>query len=141
MPSSSITSGMSRGFHLLVAGARHLERRRQVRPQLESVHAARRVALRHLLMDDAAARRHPLDVAGGEPAVAHAVAVFDAAGEHVGDGLDAAVRMPGKPGQVVVRDIVAEVVEEQERDRSRTFAEAERAAQMDAGALQRRLEL
>src|SRR5438105_11275345 len=55
----------------------HFERGRKVRPQLESMHAAGMIASRHLLMDDSAARRHPLYVAGSNaPAMAHAVAVF-----------------------------------------------------------------
>ena len=59
---------------------------------------------------------HPLHVAGAErAAVAQAVAVLDGAGEHVGDGLDAAVRMPRKAGEVVVGPVVAEIVEQQER--------------------------
>ena len=80
------------------------------------MHAAVLVALRHLLMDDAAAGRHPLHVARADrAAVAQAVAVLDGARQHVGDGLDAAVRMPGEAGQVIVGTIVAEVVEQQER--------------------------
>ena len=60
--------------------------------------------LRHLLVQDAAAGRHPLHVAGAEAAaVAEAVAVLDGPGEHVGDRLDAAVRMPREPGEIVVR--------------------------------------
>ena len=87
------------GLDVLVARRRHLQRRGQVGPELEAVHAALRVALRHFLMHDAAARGHPLHVAGAErAAVAEAVAVLDGAGEHVGDGLDAAVRMPGEAG-------------------------------------------
>ena len=40
VPSSSVISGMSFAFDVLVARHRHLERRRQVRPELEPVHAA-----------------------------------------------------------------------------------------------------
>src|SRR5579863_2737607 len=67
--------------------------------------------------------------------VAQAVAMLDGAGEHVGDGLDAAVRMPGEPLEVVLGPVVAEVVEEQERIEVLGVAEAESAAQADAGAL------
>src|SRR6185312_13574913 len=80
---------------VLIARRRHLQRRGQVRPKLEAVHAALRVTLRHLLMHDATAGRHPLYVAGAERAViAEAVAVLDGAVEDIGDGLDAAMRMP-----------------------------------------------
>ena len=84
------------------------------------------VALRHLLVQDAAARRHPLHVAGAERApVAEAVAVLDGARQHVGDGLDAAMRMPREAGEVVVGPVVAEVVEQQERIELGRVAEAE----------------
>ena len=125
------------GLHFLVARRGHLERRREIGPQLEAVHAAGRVALGHFLVDDAAAGGHPLDVAGGDGAVvAHAVAVLDGAGEHVGDGLDAAMRMPGEAGEVVLGDVVAEVVEQEERIEVGGVAEAEGAAEMDAGAFE-----
>ena len=43
---------------------------------------------------------HPLDVAGAEAAaIAEAVAVLDGTREHVGDRLDAAMRMPRKPAR------------------------------------------
>ena len=106
------------------------------------MHAAGRVALGHFLVNDAAAGGHPLHVAGGDGAVvAHAVAVFDGSGENVGDGLDAAMRMPRESGEVVLGDVVAEVVEEQERIEILGVAEAERAAQMDSGAFERGLGL
>ena len=140
VPSSSWTSGNVGRFHFLITRRGHLERRRQVRPQLESVHAARRVALGHLLMDDAAARRHPLHVAGGDGAlVSHAVAVLHGSGKDVGDGLNPAMRMPRKAGKIILRNVVAEVVQKQERVEIRRVAEAEGAAQMHARAFQRGL--
>ncbi len=63
VPSSSVIVRNIGRLHFLVARRCHLQRRRQVRPQLKAVHAARRVALRHLLVNDPAARRHPLHVA------------------------------------------------------------------------------
>jgi hypothetical protein len=53
------------GFDVLIARRGHFHGRGQVCPQLESMHAALRIALRHLLMHDAAARGHPLHVACG----------------------------------------------------------------------------
>ena len=95
------------------------------------------VALRHLLVDDPAARGHPLDVARRDAAaVPHAVAVLDRAGEDVGDRLDPAVRMPGEAGQVVLGAFVAEVVEEEERVEVGGRAEAERPAQVHARAFE-----
>ena len=104
------------------------------------MHAAGLVALGHFLVDDAAAGGHPLDVAGGDgAAVAHAVAVLDGAGKNVGDGLDAAVRMPWEAGEIILGNVVAEVVEQQEGIEIGSVAEAKRAAEMHAGAFDRRL--
>src|SRR6267143_6470177 len=129
-----------RRLYFLVARCGHLQRRRQVRPQLEAVHAAGRVALGHLLMDDAAAGGHPLDVAGGDgAAIAHAVAVLHGPGKHVGDRLDAAVRMPRETRQVIFRNIVTKIVEQEEGVKFRGVAEAERAAQVNARTFHRRL--
>src|SRR5262249_2792729 len=97
------------------------------------------VALRHLLMNDAAARGHPLNVAGADrTAVAEAVAVLHCSGEHVSNRLDAAVRMPGKTGEVILRNLVAKIVEQQKRIVVGGLAEGERTAKMHAGAFERR---
>ena len=53
--------------------------------------------------------------------------------EHVGDGLDAAMRMPGEAGEIVGRILIAEVVEQQERIELVRFAETEGALEFDAG--------
>ena len=72
---------------------------------------------------------------GGHAAlVAQAVAVRHLAGQHVGDGLDAAMRMPRKAGQVIRRILVAKIVQQQERIELRGLAEAEGALQLHAGA-------
>ena len=103
------------------------------------MHAAGRVAVRHLLVQDAPAGRHPLHVAGAQgTVVAQAVGMVDRAGEHVGDGLDPAMRVPGEAGLVVGGTIVAEIVEQQERVVLARVAEPEGAAQPDAGTLHRR---
>jgi len=79
--------------------------------------------------------RHPLHIAGGDRTlVAETVTVIDGPREHVGDRLDAAVRMPGKAGQIIVRVFAAEVVEQQEGVEIVGFAETERPAQVNAGA-------
>src|SRR5581483_7449883 len=95
---------------VLIARRGHLQRRRQIGPELEAVHAAERITLRHLLMHDAAARGHPLHVTGTQrAAIAEAIAMVDRSGKHVSDGLDPAMRMPGKAGEIVARPIVAEI--------------------------------
>ena len=67
-------------------------------------------------MQDAAPGTHPLHIARTDQAlVAEAVAVGRGAFEHVGDGLDAAVRMVGKAADGSFQGIVeGEMVEEQE---------------------------
>jgi hypothetical protein len=63
-----------------------------------------KVALGHFLVHDAASGGHPLHVTGAQGAgVAEAVAMFDGTGQHIGNGLDAAVRMPGKALEVILR--------------------------------------
>jgi hypothetical protein len=86
-------------------------------------------------VEDPAARGHPLHVAGSErPLVAEAVGVRDVAGENVGDGLDAAMRVPRESRAVVGGRLVAEVVEEEKRVEVGGVAEAKGAAQLDAGS-------
>ncbi len=100
---------------VLVTRPGHLELRGQVHPDLEPVQPTRS-DLGHLLVHDAAARRHPLHVAGPDHAgVPEAVPVLDPAVEHVGDRFDSAVRVHGESGDVVVRALRAEVIEEEER--------------------------
>src|SRR5579859_500095 len=122
-------------FDFLIARRGHFLRRGKIGPELEAVHASGVIALGHFLVDDAAAGGHPLDVAGGDgAAIADAVAVLDGAGENVGDGLDAAMRVPGEASEIVFGDIVAEIVEEEEGIEVAGVAETERAAEMNAGA-------
>ena len=93
------------------------------------------VAFGHLLVQNAAAGRHPLHVAGGHAAlVAQAVAVRHLAGQHIRDGLDSPVRMPGKARQIIRRIVVAKIVQQQERIELRGLAKAEGALQFHARA-------
>src|SRR5262244_667232 len=99
------------------------------------MHAADFVALGHFLMNDAAARGHPLHVTRSDGTVAaEAVFVFDGAGKHVSDGFDTAMRMPGKASEIIFGDIVAKIIEQQEGIVVGGAAEAESAAEMDAGS-------
>src|SRR5215211_2409481 len=123
------------GRNVLVARRGHLQRRGQIRPELEAVHAALVVALRHLLMHDPAAGGHPLHIAGAKrAAVAEAVAMIHRTRQHIGDRLNAAMRMPGKSGGVILRTVIAEVVEQEERVKRAGLAETEGAPQLHAGA-------
>src|SRR6267142_194266 len=101
------------------------------------MHPARLVAFGHLLMDDAASRSHPLDVAGRNGAVvAHAVAVLHGPRQDVCDGLDSAVGMPREPRQIVLRNVIAEVIEKEKRVEIGCVAKSERATQVHARAFQ-----
>ena len=88
-------------------------------------------------MQDAATRAHPLHIARtDETLVAEAVAVSSGAFEHVGDGLDAAVRVVRKAAQGPLERIVeGEVVEEQEGIEFIADARRDRAAQLHSGTL------
>src|SRR5580704_15284611 len=126
-------------LNLLVAGLRHFKQGGEVRPQLKPVHSTCMITLRHLLMDNPASRRHPLNVACGDGAmVAHAIAVFDRPCENVRDGLDAAVWMPREACEIIVRNVIAEVVQEKKWIEVGRIAKAERAPQVYASAFQRR---
>src|SRR5687767_7559984 len=59
--------------------------------------------------------------------------------QHIGDRLDAAMRVPREARQVLVGVVVAEIVEQQERVVVGGVAEPERTLQLDAGALHGRL--
>src|SRR6185437_11003245 len=79
--------------------------------------------------------RHPLHIARRHAAlVAQAVSMRHLAGQHISDGLDAAMRMPGEAGDIVRRVLVAEIVQKQKRIELRGFAKAEGALQLYARA-------
>src|SRR6202011_6357961 len=67
--------------------------------------------------------------------VADAVAVLDGSGKHVGDGFDAAVRMPGKSGEIILRHVIAEIVEQKKGIELGRVAKAKCAPQVHACAL------
>ena len=82
-------------------------------------------------MNNSPPRGHPLHVAStNDAAVSNAVTVLDISREHVSDRLDPAVRMPGKPRQIIRRNVVAEIVEQQERIEIGSVAKTERTPQM-----------
>ncbi len=91
-------------------------------------------------MDDPAAGGHPLHIAGADHTlVAEAVRVFDFTGHHVGDSFDAAVRMPRKTGDVIVRVVGAKIVEEKERVKAGDFGKSEDPLETNSGAFDGRL--
>lgn len=109
-----------------VPGRHHLVRRRQVGPELKAQHAPLAVAFWHLLVNNAAPRRHPLHIPFRDtPRVAQAVAMFDIALQDIGDGLYPPVRMPGKPFQVVLRSAGSEIVKEKKGIEQRRLGKTE----------------
>src|SRR3546814_13544241 len=69
--------------------------------------------------------------------VAVVVLVAHSAVEHVGHGLEAAVRMAGETGDVVLGLVGAELVEQQERIELRPRRAADDAGELDPGAVRR----
>ena len=129
-------------FHFLITRIGHFQRGGKIGPELEAMHASSVIAFRHFLMDDATACGHPLDIAGRNRAtVTHAVAMFDGAGQDVGNGFDAAMRMPRETGEVILRNVVAKIVEQQKGIEFGSVVEAESSAQMDAGTVEGRFGL
>src|SRR5271169_64047 len=103
------------------------------------MHAACLIALRHLLVNDAAARSHPLHIAqADDAAIANAVSMRYGSGQHVSDRLDSPVRMPRESSQIVFRNIVAEIVQKEERIEVFCVSKAEGAAKVNSRTLERR---
>src|ERR1019366_406408 len=79
---------------------------------------------------------HPLDVTRSHLSlVAKGVAVGHFAGENVGDGLDAAMGVPGEAGEVVRGVLIAEIIQQEERIELLGFAESEGALELYARSL------
>src|SRR5439155_2670564 len=120
------------GLDFLVPWIHHLVRLREVHPKLEAAHSMP-VDLRHLLVDDPAPGRHPLDVTGADdPLIPEAVLVFYSAVQHVRDRFDPAVRMPREARHIFGRVLRPEIVEEKERVEARHLRGAEGPMQMHA---------
>ena len=93
-------------------------------------------------MDDAGASRHPLHAPRAEKtAIAERIRVLHLAVEHIGDRLDAPMRVPREALGIEPRIVVAEVVHHQERIGQRRVAEAEDTVQVHASAFERGLRL
>src|SRR5207244_1287759 len=75
--------------NVLVTRGGHLQRGREVGPELEAVHTPLGITLGHLLVQDATTGGHPLHVTGSHLAlVDQAIAVLHGACEDVGDRLN-----------------------------------------------------
>ncbi|MNN23309.1 hypothetical protein D3C81_1367020 [compost metagenome] len=123
--------------HVAVPRRGHLVRGRQVQPELEAFHAAV-FLLGHFRVHHAGAGHHPLGAAVlQQPFVAGAVAMAHAASQHVGDGLETAVRVIGEAADVVILAVGAEGIEHQERVQPALQVLRQHAGQLDAGAVGR----
>src|SRR5262249_4080177 len=128
--------------NILVARRCHLEPRRQVCPKLKAMHPTTRISVRHLLVEYAASGRHPLHVSSPEAAlITQAVTVIDRAGQHIRDCLYASMGVPWKSRAVLVRTIIAEVVEQQERVKFLGSPESKGAVELHPGSLDGRFRL
>src|SRR4030095_14349893 len=131
--------GQTISAQLAVLWAAHLVARRQVEPELQPGDALG-AHLGHLLVQDAAARAHPLDVAGSDrPAVPERIAVGDLAVADERHRLDAAVRVIGEACFVVGGLRRLEVIEQEKGIEVVEAARAEAAPQVHARPLDDRL--
>ena len=95
------------------------------------------IPLRHFLVDDAAAGGHPLHITCTDHAgVAQAVAMLHFARQHIGDGFNPAVGMPGKARGVIRRVIPAKIIQQQEWVKEVRVAKSKSAPQMHPRAFQ-----
>src|SRR5205814_214330 len=77
---------------------------------------------------------HPLDFARRDgAAVSETVTMLDRSRENVRDRFNPAVRMPRETCEVILRNVVAEVIQQEERVEVGRVAEAEGSTQMHAG--------
>src|SRR5437588_11839513 len=91
-------------------------------------------------MKNATPGGHPLHVARAHAStIAEAVAVFHGAREHIGNRLDAAMRMPRKAREICIWIVVAEIVQQQKRIELCRIAEAARAGELYGRAFERRV--
>ena len=123
------------GLEVTVPRVVHLVALGQVQPELKAFHHAF-FLLRNLGVDHAFGGRHPLHAAVFQQAlVAGAVTVQHAPGNHVGDGLKAAVRVVGKAGDVVVGLVAAKRIEHQKGVQPVLQVLGQHAGEFDARAV------
>src|SRR3990172_5270775 len=130
-------------YDFLIARTPLLRRARKVAQKLEAVNQAARTAPWHLFVHDPPPAGHPLNAAGADDAhVAQAVTVAHIAFKHVGDRLDASVRVHRKTHDRAFNRVVeGKMVEQQEGIERVGPIWAERTAEQDAGAFDHELRL
>ena len=86
---------------------------RQIYPQLESDHFPL-TGPGHLLVHNSASGCHPLDISSADAAgISHAVFMIDLTFYHVGYRFDAAMRMHGKPFDIIIGIAGTKMIEKQ----------------------------
>jgi hypothetical protein len=97
------------------------------------MHPTKLIAFGHFLMNDSSAGGHPLNITWAYgPVISHAIAVLDGSCQHVSDRFNPAMRVPGKTRKVIVRNIVAEIVQKKEWVEIRRVPKAESPTQVHA---------
>ena len=125
------------------AGLAHLEGGGQVHPELDAVGAAtvaREDLRRDLVVQDPGAGRHPLGVTlTDDPAATVGVVVLDDPVDHVGDGLEAPVRVPRRADRLVGGVVDRPELVEQEEGVGHVGVDVARegSPDLEAGALHR----
>ncbi len=65
--------------------------------------------------------------------------MLDRTGQDIGDGFNSAVGVPREAREIVLRNVVAEIVQKEKRIEVRCIAETKRPAQVNSRALEGRL--
>src|SRR5439155_17172539 len=138
-PSVRLRLGQAISLEVAILGTAHLLSCGQVEPELKPADPLG-PDLRHLLVENAAARGHPLNVTGPDAAaVAERILVLDLPFPDDRDRLDPAVWVVGEARLVGGRVGRLEMVEEQEGIEVVEAAGADAPPEMDAGPFDDRL--
>src|SRR5438874_1205109 len=102
------------------------------------MHLAQGIAFGHLLVNDAAAGGHPLNVPRADGSVvADAVRMLDRSSQDVRDRLDSSVWMPRETSQVIAGNVIPEIVQEKKGIEIRGVAKTKSPSQVNASAFER----
>ncbi|MBP1717496.1 MAG: hypothetical protein H6Q43_934 [Deltaproteobacteria bacterium] len=112
----------------------------EIGPKLEPPHQPVLFPFRHFLVNDPAARGHPLDVPRlNDPLISHAVPMFHLSMKDIRDCLNPAVGMPREALQVVSRVVGMKIIKKKKRIQHGNMLIAKGSFQMNPGALDGRL--
>ena len=84
-----------------------------IQDAVSTVHPSVGVSPRHFLMQNPTAGRHPLHIPRSQCAlITETVSMIDRTSQHVCDGFNPPIRMPGKPGAIVLRILTPDIIEQ-----------------------------